>query len=131
MTLSSKSWSKSARFSVTGRGTTGLHRIGFGLYINGRVSALRFPPLPLQVSPVTTVTFAFPPTKPSRETPGEREREGDGERGGRLAGMISSLQQLHSAARRARNFLPNFQVASPGKAAGYIRFEPERTRYRR
>lgn len=32
--------------------------------------------------------------------------------------MISSLQQLHSAARRTRNFVSNFQVASQERHAG-------------
>ncbi len=38
--------------------------------------------------------------------------------------MISSLQQLHSAARQTRNFLSNFQVAFRRNTPGqFFRFE--------
>lgn len=83
----------------------------------------------LQVSTVATATFAFPPAKPSRETPGQK-REGEGERGrGEAAWMISSLQQLHTAARQSRNFLSNFQVAVQRKTSGRPRSEPEPARF--
>lgn len=36
--------------------------------------------------------------------------------------MISSLQQLHSAARQTRNFLSNFQVAFESDTPGHFRF---------
>lgn len=43
--------------------------------------------------------------------------------------MISSLQQLHSAARQTRNFLSNFQVAFGRTTPRHFRFEPERIRF--
>lgn len=43
--------------------------------------------------------------------------------------MISSLQQLHTAARQSRNFLSNFQVAVQRKTSGRPRSEPEPARF--
>ena len=71
---------------------------------------------PLQVSPVAKVTFAFPSEAFSRDSRAERES-------GEAAWMISSLQQLHTAARQSRNFLSNFQVAFWRKTRGHFRSE--------
>lgn len=40
--------------------------------------------------------------------------------------MISSLQQLHTAARQTRNFLSNFQVAFRRRTPGHFGSEVER-----
>lgn len=48
-------------------------------------------------------------------------RDSGAERG-EAAWMISSLQQLHSAARQTRNFLSNFQVVFESETLGHFRF---------